>query len=132
MWYAHNNQGMRAATRSSLLLLLSFNAFLPSETTAWSPQPPQERGGGFNASVEMVRVPVVAIDEEGVFVTGLDKGSFEIKDGGKDHAVEFFVSDADPVAIGILVDISEGSDGKRLSCLWESGLLPHVRCSISK
>ena len=50
MWYAHNNQGMRAATRSSLLLLLSFNAFLPSETTAWSPQPPQERGGGFNAS----------------------------------------------------------------------------------
>ena len=120
MWYAHNNQGMRAATRSSLLLLLlSFNAFLPSETTAWSPQPPQERGGGFNASVEMVRVPVVAIDEEGVFVTGLDKGSFEIKDGGKDHAVEFFVSDADPVAIGILVDISEGmkpyAEGVRLA-----------------
>ena len=119
MWYAHNNQGMRAATRSSLLLLLSFNAFLPSETIAWSPQPPQVRGGGFNASVEMVRVPVVAIDEEGVFLTGLDKGSFEIKDGGKDHAVEFFVSDVDPVAIGILVDISEGmkpyAEGIRLA-----------------
>ena len=119
MSYTHTKQGTRAMVRSLVMLLLSFNFSLLSETPAWSSPLPQARGGGFNASVEMVRVPVVAIDEEGIFVTGLDKSSFEIKDGGKDHLVDFFVSDADPLAIGILVDVSEGmkpyAEGIRLA-----------------
>lgn len=119
MWYATRKRRMRAGICGAALLLLSFSLSLPSATAGWAPQPPQARGGGFNVSVEIVRVPVVAIDKDGVFVSGLDQANFEIQDGGKNHAVDFFVSDVDPVAIGILVDISEGmkpyAEGVRLA-----------------
>lgn len=76
------------------------------------PQPPDElaallaRGGAFSASVEMVRVPVIVVDGSGAFVEHLDQHAFAVRDGGKRHEVEHFVSDVDPVSVGLLVDAS--------------------------
>jgi len=67
---------------------------------------PASRMGGFSASVEMVRVPVVVEKKDGSFVQNLEQLDFEISDAGKDHKVSHFVSDADPVSVGFLVDAS--------------------------
>ena len=127
MWYANRDRcertcRTRGAICVSVLSLLSFTLFLPPATAARSPQQPQARGqqqlpgngidnlsraGGFSASVEMVRVPVVVEDNDGVFIQNLEAEDFEVRDGGKNHAVDFFVSDAEPLIVGILVDASE-------------------------
>jgi VWFA-related protein len=64
------------------------------------------RSGGFSASVEMVRVPVIVVDKGGAFVENLEPTAFAVRDGGKRHAVDHFVSDAEPVSVGILLDAS--------------------------
>ena len=64
------------------------------------------RGGGFSAAVEMIRVPVVVIDDEGAFIRNLGKSNFTVQDGGTSHPVDHFVSDAEPVSVGIIVDAS--------------------------
>jgi VWFA-related protein len=66
------------------------------------------RGGGFTASVEMVRVPVVVIDGRNEFVRSLGESDFAVRDGGRTYRVEHFVADTEPTAVGILVD--SGSD----------------------
>ena len=105
----------------SALVLLSFT-LLPPATAAHSPQQPQAqeqqqppgngvtglaRGGGFSASVEMVRVPVIVEDSDGIFIQNLKAEDFQVRDGGTNHPVDFFVSDAEPLVVGILVDASE-------------------------
>ncbi len=108
----------RGAICVSVLLLLSFTLFPPPATAARSAQQTQAqgqqqpgngvaRGGGFSASVEMVRVPVVVENNDGVFLENLDAEDFQVRDGGKNHAVDFFVSDAEPLVVGILLDASE-------------------------
>jgi VWFA-related protein len=69
-------------------------------------QKPTARSGGFSAAVEMVRVPVVVEDEDGSFIRNLDKSAFTVQDGGTSHAVDHFVSDAEPATVGIVVDAS--------------------------
>lgn len=111
----------RRATCVSVLLLVSFSLFLPPATAAWAPQQPQSpaqqqlpgngiadlaRGGGFSATVEMVRVPVVVEGKNNVFIRNLRAEDFAVRDGGKTHSVDFFVSDAEPLVVGILVDAS--------------------------
>jgi len=66
------------------------------------------RGGGFTASVEMVRVPVVVIDGHNEFVRSLGESDFAVRDGGRIYRVEHFVADTEPTGVGILVD--SGSD----------------------
>ncbi len=80
----------------------------PSSTRAQRASAPAqtERSGGFSATVEMVRVPVVVEDGEGSFLRNLESSDFEVRDGGKDHAVVHFVSEAEPVTVGTLVDAS--------------------------
>ena len=117
MWYASSDQRNGGRPRRAAccvsIVLLSGAAFLPPIATALSPRQEAQqqngvaRSGGFSASVEMVRVPVVVVDKDGFFVRELPRESFEVRDGGTDHPVDFFVSDAEPVAIGILVDASE-------------------------
>ena len=113
----------RGAICVSVLLLLSFTLFLPPASAARSPQqqpqaqgqqqPPGNgvaglaRGGGFSALVEMVRVPVIVEDSNGFFIQNLAAEDFQVLDGGKNHPVDFFVSDAEPLVVGILVDASE-------------------------
>jgi VWFA-related protein len=64
------------------------------------------RSGGFSATVEMVRVPVIVVDDDGDFIRNLGPDAFAVRDGGKRYDVDHFVSDADPVAVGILLDAS--------------------------
>jgi hypothetical protein len=60
----------------------------------------------FSASIEMVRVPVVVTDLEGVFITGLDRRNFLVQDGPALQPVEHFVSDHEPTSVGIVLDAS--------------------------
>ena len=64
------------------------------------------RGGAFTASVEMVRVPVIVVDGDGSFVQNLASDDFAVRDGRRDHSVDHFVSDAEPVIVGVLLDAS--------------------------
>lgn len=64
------------------------------------------RGGAFTASVEMVRVPVIVVDDDGSFVQNLTRDDFAVHDGRRDHSVDHFISDAEPVIVGVLVDAS--------------------------
>ena len=68
--------------------------------------PPTTRAGGFRAAVEMVRVPVIVVDKSGAFVSNLQHGDFAVNDRGRRHAVDHFVSDAEPVSVGVLLDAS--------------------------
>jgi len=65
------------------------------------------RSGGFSATVEMVRVPVIVVDNDGDFIRDLGPEAFAVRDGGQRYPVDHFVSDADPVAVGVLIDASE-------------------------
>jgi VWFA-related protein len=65
------------------------------------------RSGGFSATVEMVRVPVIVVDNDGDFIRDLGPEAFAVRDGGKRYPVDHFISDADPVAVGVLIDASE-------------------------
>ena len=60
----------------------------------------------YSASIEMVRVPVVVTDLEGVFITGLDRRNFLVQDGPAVQPIEHFVSDNEPTSVGIVLDAS--------------------------
>jgi len=92
----------RAMCAAAFLVLVS--ALLLQQQNP--PQQPAARSGGFSAAVEMVRVPVVVLDDKGVFIRDLHKSNFTVQDGGTKHAVDHFVSDAEPATVGIVVDAS--------------------------
>jgi len=115
--------GSNRARFSAVVLLLVTALLLPSSTASsalprqrvgqapaaapQNPTPaPRARSGGFSAAVEMVRVPVVVVDDKGDFIRDLDKTNFTVLDGGTRHVVEHFVSDAEPATVGIVVDAS--------------------------
>lgn len=122
---------MRCASRQALFrsaLAVALGAALPAGGSAAAQAPgaptgavPQQqqdartpdelaaliaRAGAFSATVEMVRVPVIVVDDSGAFMEDLQQRAFAVRDGGKRHEVEHFVSDADPVSVGILLDAS--------------------------
>lgn len=115
--------GSNRARFSAVVLLLVTALLLPSSAASsalpqhragqapaasqQNPTPaPRARSGGFSVAVEMVRVPVVVIDDKGDFIRDLNKTNFTVLDGGTRHAVEHFVSDAEPATVGIVVDAS--------------------------
>lgn len=120
---------MRCASRQNLFrgaFSVAFGAALvaaggaaaqaPAPRAAAAPQQQQDthtpdelaaliaRAGAFSATVEMVRVPVIVVDGSGAFVENLQQPAFAVRDGGQRYEVEHFVSDVDPVSVGILVD----------------------------
>jgi len=100
----------RAMCAAAFLVLVSALLLQPATSSAAQqqnpPQQPAARSGGFSAAVEMVRVPVVVLDDKGVFIRDLHKSNFTVQDGGTKHAVDHFVSDAEPATVGIVVDAS--------------------------
>lgn len=116
-------RGWKRATSpaASLLLVAALLVLLPVGSSALPHRPAGQaavaqqqkpaptvtsRSGGFSASVEMVRVPVVVVDDHGDFIRNLVKSNFTVQDGGTRHAIDHFVSDAEPATVGIVVDAS--------------------------
>lgn len=98
----------------ALLLQPATSPAMPQHTAGHAAAAPQHnavqksaaRAGGFSAAVEMIRVPVLVVDDKGDFVGGLGKSNFTVLDGGTRHTVDHFVSDADPATVGVIVDAS--------------------------
>ena len=64
----------------------------------------------FAIGVQEVIVPVTVVDEKGKFVSDLVQGDFQILDQGKIQNIQYFSRErAQPVVVGILVDLSNNS-----------------------
>lgn len=69
------------------------------------------------------QVTVTVTDQQGRYVTGLQRGDFKLSIDGQDRAIEFFRQDLNtPVSVGILVDTSGSMQPK----------LPQARAAISE
>lgn len=74
---------------------------------AQKPLTPQE---AFKSSVAEVIVPVTVTDQQGRFVSNLDKKDFTLLDEGKVQQITFFTRERNqPVVIGFLVDLSNAN-----------------------
>src|ERR1700678_4000957 len=69
--------------------------------------PPQT---SIKVDVQEVIVPVTVTDEKGKFVSDLTQADFQIFDQGKIQNIQYFSRErAQPVVVGILVDLSNNS-----------------------
>jgi len=77
------------------------------------PQPPvaaDAQRPTFTTGVQEVIVPVTVTDEKGKFVSDLVQSDFQILDQGKLQNIQYFSRErAQPVVVGILVDLSNNS-----------------------
>jgi Ca-activated chloride channel family protein len=79
------------------------------------PTPPEEKKAPSNIRVDtnLVLVPVTVCDPLNRPVTGLEKEHFRVLDDRVEQAITHFAMDDEPVAVGLLFDIS-GSMGPKL------------------
>jgi Ca-activated chloride channel homolog len=65
-----------------------------------------QEGFRFKSGVDLVNVTATVTDDNGRFVSGLDKQDFTIFDDGKPQPITHFNSDRVPVSLGLLLDTS--------------------------
>lgn len=66
----------------------------------------------FQASVEVVRVPVSVTDSKGRPVTGLKREDFRLWEGGRAQEIDVFSTERKPLRIVVLLDVSGSMEGK--------------------
>ena len=76
---------MRSRPHIAVAATLAFGLIAPLAATGAQQEGQQAaaiggRVGGFSATVEMVRVPVVVMDDDGRFIQGLHQADFEVDD----------------------------------------------------
>ena len=76
--------------------------------------PAQERPG-FAARVDIVTVTATVTGKDGRFVSALEKDDFTVYEDGRKQDVAYFVEDAAPVSLGILLDASGSMSGARIA-----------------
>jgi Ca-activated chloride channel homolog len=76
--------------------------------------PPAGNAEPLRVEVNLVLVPVTVTDRSGRIVTGLDRSRFKIFDEGVPQRIASFSTEALPVSIGLVVDIS-GSMKQKLA-----------------
>ena len=85
----------------------------PQQQVASQPNatlPAQQQGPVIKTDVTEVIVPVTVTDEKGKFVSDLVQSDFQIFDQGKLQSIQYFTRErAQPVVVGILVDLSNNS-----------------------
>ncbi len=63
----------------------------------------------FVVDIEIVRIPVIVLDFDGSFMSGLEADSFRVREGtALPQAVTYMISERDATSVGILVDSSSG------------------------
>lgn len=66
----------------------------------------------FRSGVETVLVTVTVTDANGRLITGLTKGEFEVYEDGQRQPITQFTDQRVPVALGVLLDISDSMFGQ--------------------
>ncbi|MGE5486651.1 MAG: VWA domain-containing protein [bacterium] len=85
-------------------------------TLAWAQQPPQQPAESaqepapIRVQVNEVIVPVTVTDEQGRFVSNLDKDDFRIFEDGKEQKIQYFTRERNqPVVVGFILDASNST-----------------------
>jgi Ca-activated chloride channel family protein len=91
--------------RLSLVLLVGWLSWAPGATAATQQPRPT-----FKTGTDLVAVTVVATRPSGQPITDLKRGDFQLLDNGHQRAILDFESDATPVSLGLLVDLSGSMD----------------------
>jgi Ca-activated chloride channel family protein len=74
-----------------------------------------QEGFRFKSGVDLVNVTATVSDDNGRFVSGLDKQDFTVFDDGKPQPITHFNSERVPVSLGILLDTSGSMKGDKMT-----------------
>lgn len=80
---------------------------IAGQTPAFNPHP-------FRSSVEVTVVTATVVDSDGHPVPDLPREAFEIYEDGEPQAITQFTHDRVPLALGLLIDVSDSMFGKRI------------------
>jgi VWFA-related protein len=72
-------------------------------------QQPAQQPPLFRATGDAVRVDVTVTRADGSIVRGLTVNDFEVLDNGRPQTITGFVAEAQPVTVGVLLDVSESN-----------------------
>ena len=110
-------------SRRTLILAAAFAALLPfaflgqvktePRPKLGVPPPDSRRAASLRIDTNLVLVPVSVLDPQNHPVTGLEKEHFRVLDDRVEQAITHFSMDDEPVAVGLVFDIS-GSMGPKL------------------
>ena len=110
-------------SRRTLILAAAFAALLPfaflgqvktePRPKLGVPPPDSRRAASLRIDTNLVLVPVSVLDPQNHPVTGLEKEHFRVLDDHVEQAITHFSMDDEPVAVGLVFDIS-GSMGPKL------------------
>jgi Ca-activated chloride channel homolog len=110
-------------SRRTLILAAAFAALLPfaflgqvktePRPKLGVPPPESRRAASLRIDTNLVLVPVSVLDPQNHPVTGLEKEHFRVLDDRVEQAITHFSMDDEPVAVGLVFDIS-GSMGPKL------------------
>jgi VWFA-related protein len=110
-------------SRRTLILAAAFAALLPfgffgqvktePRPKLGVPPPESRRAASLRIDTNLVLVPVSVLDPQNHPVTGLEKEHFRVLDDHVEQAITHFSMDDEPVAVGLVFDIS-GSMGPKL------------------
>lgn len=74
---------------------------------------PQEQGFSFRSNVDLINVTVTVTDNNGRFVSGLNKDDFEVYEDGVLQQTSHFDAERVPVSLGLTVDTSGSMVGEK-------------------
>jgi Ca-activated chloride channel homolog len=100
--------------RITAIVLAGWIAALPAQ----APTPPDaavrspERP--FTSGVDVVSITATVVDGNGGYVSGLTRDDFEVLEDGQPQAITHFTGDRVPVALGLLLDVSDSMYGQRI------------------
>ena len=75
----------------------------------------QDRGARFQSGIDLITVTATVIDGNNQLVTGLPRDVFEIYEDGERQAITQFTNERVPVALAVLLDVSDSMFGQRLA-----------------
>ena len=75
-------------------------------------QPPQDPQQTIKIPTTLVTVPVIVTDRYGRFITGLDRGDFNVREDGAVQKLEDFSSTEAPFNVALLIDTSRSTQNK--------------------
>jgi Ca-activated chloride channel family protein len=90
-------------------------AALLAAVLAWPAQRPTVRDNEpFRSEIELTSITATVRDADGRLVTGLSRDAFEVYEDGDRQEVAQFTNERVPLALGVLLDISDSMFGRRI------------------